>query len=67
MTASTVEFILDIEGAELRTLHQQVLLREAKPADVEAGGIGGGPGDQGPADLEAPFLFLFVEPNNVCI
>ena len=60
MTASTVKFILHIEGAELRTLHKQVLLREAKSADVEAGGIGGGPGDQGPADLEAPFLALQI-------
>ena len=55
MTASNVELVLNIEGAELRMLHQQVLLCEAKPEDVEAGGVGGGPGDQGLADLEPPF------------
>ena len=56
MTASNVELVLNIEGAELRMLHQQVLLCEAKPEDVEAGGAGGGPGDQGLADLEPPFF-----------
>ena len=55
MPAGGVELVLHVEGAELRVLHEEVLLSQAEPAGVGAVGVGGRPGDQGPVDLEPPF------------
>ena len=60
MSAGGVEFVLYVEGAELRVLHEEMFLREAESADVEAGGVARRPGNQGPGDLEAPFLTLQI-------
>ena len=55
MSAGGVEFVLHVEGAELRVLHEEMFLSQAEPAGVGAVGVGGRPGDQGPVDHEAPF------------
>ena len=60
MTASNVELVLNIEGAELRMLHQQVLLCETEPAGVRGWAVAGGPGNEGPGDLVPPFFSLEV-------
>ena len=41
MPASRKELVLDVEGAEVGLLHQEVLLGQAQAADVLAGGVGG--------------------------
>ena len=46
MPAGRVKLVLDVEGAEVGLLHEQVLLSQAQAADVQAGGVGGGPCDQ---------------------
>ena len=53
MSASGEELVLHIEGAEAGLLHQQVLLGETQAADVQAGAVGGGLGDERPVDVEA--------------
>ena len=55
MATGRVELVLDVEGAEGRLLHQQVLLKEAEAADIEGGGVGGRPGYQAPAQLVSSF------------
>ena len=55
MPAGAVKLIFYIEGAESRLLHEHVLLCQAEAADVEARAVGGGPGDEGPAQLVTPF------------
>ena len=60
MPAGGVELVLDVEAAEARVLHEEMFLSEAESADVEAGGVARRPGNQGPSDLEAPFLTLQI-------
>ena len=60
MPAGGVKLVLHVEGAELRVLHQEMLLRQAEPAGVGAGGVRGRPGDQRPGDLVAPFQRLQI-------
>ena len=60
MPASRVELVLHVEGAEAGVLHQQVLFGEAEPAGVQAGGVAGRPGDEGPAEGVPPFKPLQI-------
>ena len=60
MPAGRVELIFDIEGPEARLLHEQVLFCETQAADVQAGAVGGGLGDERPADVVAPFQALQI-------
>ena len=55
MSAGGVELVLDVQGAEAGLLHEHVLLEQTEAADVKAGAVRGGPGNQGPLDLEPPF------------
>ena len=55
MAAGSIELVLHIESAEAGLLHEEMFLCEAEAADVQAGAVGGRPGDQGPAYLEPPF------------
>ena len=58
MSTGGEELVLDIEGAQGGLLHEHVLLEQTEAADVEAGAVGGGPGDEGPAELVPPFKAL---------
>ena len=60
MPAGGVELVLHVESAEAGLLHQQMLLGEAEPAGVHRGAVAGGPGDQGPGNLEAPFIYIYI-------
>ena len=60
VSAGGVEFVLDVEGAELWVHHEQMFLCETQATGVRAGGVGGCPGDQGPSDLESPFQRLEI-------
>ena len=60
VSAAGVEFVLDVEGAELGVHHEQMLLSQTQATGVRAGRVGGCPGDQGPSDLESPFQRLEI-------
>ena len=60
MPAGGKELVLHVEGAEAGLLHEQVLLGQAEAADVQAGAVGGGPGNEGPAELVPPFKPLQI-------
>ena len=60
MSAGGEEFVLHVEGAELRVLHEEMFLSQAEPAGVGAGGVRRRPGDQGPVDLEPPFYIINI-------
>ena len=60
MSASCIELVLDVEGAEGRVFHQQMLLEQAEAADVQAGGVGGRPRHEAPAQLVSPFKTLQI-------
>jgi len=58
--AGGVELVLHVERPKAGLLHQQMLLGEAEPAGVHRGAVAGGPGDQGPGNLEVPFFALEI-------